>query len=77
MKEFAIVLVQGDGNVFVENTCGSDGAVFAVTGGAELTIESGKFSSNTAEVRVRVCPSPAPTPGYIVAVNTCTFFGLT
>lgn len=74
LMEFATLVVQGDGNVFMENTCESNGAVFAVTDGAELTIEGGNFSSNTAKVRVPVCPAPTPTSGYIVAVNACVFY---
>lgn len=50
LGDFVNVTVQGDGNVFERNTCGSDGAVFAVTTDALLTIEGGFFSSNNGKV---------------------------
>lgn len=52
LMESVTVVVQGDGNVFEGHTCQVNGAVFAVTDGAELTIEGGTFSSNIAKVRV-------------------------
>lgn len=54
--EFARVIVEGDGNVFEQNACGEDGAVFAATTNSLVLIEGGTFKGNNAG---RVSPSSA------------------
>lgn len=48
LAEFAKATVAGDGNVFVGNTCGEDGAVVAATTDSSVDIEGGTFSRNNA-----------------------------
>ncbi|CAN0129832.1 unnamed protein product, partial [Laminaria digitata] len=50
LGEFVDVTVEGDGNVFEGNYCGTDGGVFAVTTNATVTVEGGLFHKNSAKV---------------------------
>lgn len=49
--QFATAIVEGTGNLFELNTCGSNGAVFAATANSSLIVEGGEFNNNSAEVR--------------------------
>lgn len=47
LEKFAILMVEGDGNVFEQNACGQDGGVVASTTDTVVTIEGGTFIENT------------------------------
>lgn len=47
--DFAMAVVEGDGNVFEGNTCYGDGGVFAASANTSITIEGGLFIDNRIE----------------------------
>ena len=49
LGDFSALIVAGDGNVFSNNTCGEEGAVFGGTTNTNITVEGGVFRNNTAE----------------------------
>ena len=49
MGDFAIAVVEGDGNVFERNECYGDGGVFAASENSLITIEGGLFVDNIVE----------------------------
>lgn len=70
LGEFANATVQGDGNVFEGNTCGSNGGVFAVAAGALVTVEGGSFTSNSGTVRRTTrTANPRPSPSKPLRVS--------
>lgn len=70
LGNFVNVTVQGEGNVFKENTCGTDGAVFAVSADAIITVEDGIFSNNTGKVRA-LTATKHPRPLYLIPLFIC------
>ena len=49
MGDFAIAVVEGDGNVFERNECYGDGGVFAASENSLITMEGGLFVDNIVE----------------------------
>lgn len=62
VEKFALLTVEGDGNVFEKNACGADGGVIASTTDSLVIIQGGTFTRNTCLMVSRVpgarCGSP-------------------
>lgn len=49
LAEFSALVVAGDGNIFEENECDEDGAIFGGTINTNITVEGGVFKNNKAK----------------------------
>lgn len=56
LGKFTSVKIIGNGNVFADNNCGSDGGVLAASVNTRVTVQGGKFSNNKGKVVSSIVP---------------------